>query len=157
MQTSDDSTAAVSGADRRTTGISRRGVLGATGALAAGLVMMPQLSPTRAAAEETEFATLRGRWTDLFLGSGFDPDTEPFATKLAAIGATAQGYLDTLAPTSGALWPDLGYADPEPDTDTESYNYSARMNTTITRLRQIAEAVRQPRTGLTATRRPPRR
>jgi hypothetical protein len=38
----------------------------------------------------------------------------------------------SMAPAAGALWPDLAYADPEPDTDQESYGYSGSLNTTTT-------------------------
>ncbi|SDT13119.1 polysaccharide lyase 8 family protein [Microlunatus soli] len=146
MQTPD---AAVSGDDQQPPRLSRRTVLAGSGALATGLVVLPSRSTIPAVADPAEFGTLRGTWTDLFLGSGFDPDAEPFAGKLRAVGETARRYLDGLAPAAGSLWPDLNYHDPDPDTDTDSFNYSARMNTTITRLRQIAEAVRQPGTGLT--------
>ncbi|QDP97345.1 polysaccharide lyase 8 family protein [Microlunatus elymi] len=128
--------------------LSRRAVL-AGGGVALGAFVLPNLTAGSAFAAAGEFDTLRQRWRDLFLGTGFDATAEPFSSKLAAIGRTASGFLDTLAPQPGALWPDLNYDDPDPNTDTDSYNYSARMNTTITRLRQIAEAVRQPGTGLT--------
>ena len=124
-------------------------MLAGAGGAALGAFVLPTLSTGVAAADGTEFETLRARWRDLFLGTGFDATAEPFSSKLAAIGRTASGYLDSIDPAPGAIWPDLNYADPDPNTDTESYNYSARMNTTITRLRQIAEAIRQPATGLT--------
>jgi hyaluronate lyase len=148
MQTPDDFADAVPGSTARFRP-SRRAVLTGAGAAAAGLIVAPHLTVGTAAADSAEFATLRSRWIDLYLGADFDPEAEPFTTKLAAIGNTARGHLESFAPAPGAVWPDLDYADPEPDTDTESYNFSARMNTTINRLREIAEAVRQPGTGLT--------
>ena len=129
--------------------ISRRTVLASAGSVAAGAFLLPNLTALPAVADGTEFGTLRSRWCDLYLGTGFDPTAEPYASKLTAIGGTAQELLGSIDPKPGAIWPDLNYADPDPDTDTDSYNYSARMNTTITRLRQIAEAIRQPATGLT--------
>lgn len=54
-----------------------------------------------------------------------------------------------MAPTSGALWPDQVWADPEPDTDAESYAHSARMGTSYNRLNTMAQAYCQPGTGLT--------
>ena len=54
-----------------------------------------------------------------------------------------------MAPSPGAIWPDLRYIDPDPSDTPDTYGYSARMNTTITRLREISEAILQPETGLT--------
>lgn len=95
------------------------------------------------------YDTLRLTWRDLVLGTGFTPTAEPYATKLAALGATARDLRSTMAPASGSLWPDLPYADPEPDTDAESYTYSGNLNTSYNRLRTMAEAYAQPGTGLT--------
>lgn len=53
------------------------------------------------------------------------------------------------APAAGSLWPGISYADPSPDTDQESYGYSARMNDSFTRLNTMAQAYAQPGTGLT--------
>jgi hyaluronate lyase len=52
-------------------------------------------------------------------------------------------------PAPGSLWPGLGYADPEPDTDSESYTYSGNLGTSYNRLRTLTEAYAQPGTGLT--------
>ncbi|MET8030516.1 hypothetical protein [Streptomyces avermitilis] len=54
-----------------------------------------------------------------------------------------------MAPVAGALWPDLAYADPEPDTEQESYGYSGNLNTSYNRLNTLAQAYSQPGTGLT--------
>lgn len=127
-----------------TTPWSRRGFLAAcTGtAFALGL-------GTRAFAAPDEFATLRAKWRTLILGEGFDPAAEPFRSRLADLGSTASGLLATMAPATGSLWPDLVYADPDPDTDQESYGFSGNMNTSYSRLGTLAQAYCQPGTGLT--------
>ncbi|UNM12145.1 polysaccharide lyase 8 family protein [Streptomyces formicae] len=98
---------------------------------------------------DAEFDALRAKWRDLILGTGFSPTAEPYKTVLANLGTTASGYRSTMAPTSGSLWPDRIWADPEPDTDGESYAFSANMNDSYNRLRTMAEAFAQPGTGLT--------
>jgi hyaluronate lyase len=85
----------------------------------------------------------------LLLGTGFDPAAEPFRSRLAELGTLAGQYRATMAPAPGSLWPDLDYADPDPNTDQSSYGYSSRMSTGFARLRTMAEAYRQPGTGLT--------
>ncbi|MEU7279336.1 polysaccharide lyase 8 family protein [Streptomyces sp. NPDC045431] len=95
------------------------------------------------------YDTLRLTWRDLILGTGFTPTAEPYATKLADLGTTARGLRAAMAPAAGSLWPDLPYADPEPDTDAESYTYSGNLGTSYHRLRTMAEAYAQPGTGLT--------
>ncbi|WP_097258231.1 polysaccharide lyase 8 family protein [Streptomyces sp. Ag109_G2-15] len=127
-----------------TTPWSRRGFLTASAGTAVALGL-----GTRAFAASDEFATLRAKWRTLILGEGFDPAAEPFASRLADLGATARGLLATLAPATGSLWPDLVYADPDPDTDQESYGYSGNMNTSYTRLNTLAQAYCRPGTGLT--------
>lgn len=133
----------------RSGAVTRRSLLAGAGVVGTAALVSPSLGGPRAAAQQDEFATLRVRWRELWLGSGFDPEEEPYAGKLAAIGRAATERLATLDPKSGLLWPDLGYADPDPDTDTESFGYSARMRSTFVRLREIAEAIAQPATGLT--------
>ncbi|MFG3494662.1 polysaccharide lyase 8 family protein [Streptomyces sp. NPDC047928] len=95
------------------------------------------------------YDALRARWRDLILGTGFSPATEPYAGKLAALGSTAAALRASMAPADGSLWPELPYADPEPDTDAESYTYSGNLGTSYHRLRTLAEAWAQPGTGLT--------
>ncbi|MGW1910037.1 polysaccharide lyase 8 family protein [Streptomyces sp. NPDC002076] len=123
---------------------SRRGFLAVCSATAVALGLGP-----RAYAAPDEFATLRARWRALILGEGFDPTAEPFRSRLADLGTTAGRYRATLAPAAGSLWPDLVYADPDPDTDQESYGYSGNMNTSYTRLSTLAQAYCRPGTGLT--------
>ncbi|MDN3294295.1 polysaccharide lyase 8 family protein [Streptomyces ficellus] len=106
-------------------------------------------APAHAADAYDAYDTLRLTWRDLILGTGFTPTAEPYASKLAALGASARDLRATMAPTSGSLWPDLPYADPEPDTDAESYTYSGNLGTSFDRLRRMTEAYAQPGTGLT--------
>ncbi|GAA2518276.1 polysaccharide lyase 8 family protein [Streptomyces gobitricini] len=106
-------------------------------------------APPAHATTADAYDTLRLTWRDLLLGTGFSPTTEPYAAKLAALGATARDLRATMAPTGGSLWPDLPYADPDPDTDAESYTYSGNLGTSYHRLRTMAEAYAQPGTGLT--------
>lgn len=129
-----------------TTRWSRRGFLAASTTTALAFT----LSTSAGAAEEAdEFATLRAKWRTLLLGEGFTPTAEPFKSRLAELGSTASQLQAAMAPASGSLWPDLVYADPEPDTDQESYGYSGNLNTSYNRLNTLAQAYCQPGTGLT--------
>ncbi|GAA3016624.1 polysaccharide lyase 8 family protein [Streptomyces fulvorobeus] len=130
--------------------LSRRGVLRAALAAAAfAPLALPAAGARAYAAEADAFDALRLKWRDLVLGSGFAPTAEPFASKLAALGATARELRSAMVRVNGSLWPDLPYADPEPDTDAESYTYSGNLNTSYNRLRTLAESYAQPGTGLT--------
>ncbi|WP_432164692.1 polysaccharide lyase 8 family protein [Streptomyces sp. bgisy031] len=137
---------------------SRRRFLGTSGGAAAVILgssaaaggMALSYSAVAAAADGAdEYDALRAKWRDLYLGAGFSPTAEPFKTMLASLGTSAANFRSTMAPASGSLWPDLVYADPDPDLDTESYNFSANMNNSYNRLRTMAEAYSQPGTGLT--------
>ncbi|MFF3346383.1 polysaccharide lyase 8 family protein [Streptomyces sp. NPDC002779] len=129
-----------------TTRWSRRGFLTASTATALALTLS---APAGAAAEADEFATLRAKWRTLLLGEGFSPTAEPFKSRLAELGSTASQLQSSMAPAAGSLWPDLVYADPEPDTDQESYGYSGNMAASYYRLLTLAQAYCQPGTGLT--------
>ncbi|WP_405453186.1 polysaccharide lyase 8 family protein [Streptomyces achromogenes] len=124
---------------------SRRAFLAAGSGTAAVL----GLGTTWALTASEEFPALRARWRTLILGEGFDPAAEPFRSRLADLGGTAGRYLATMAPAAGSLWPDLVYADREPDTDEESYAFSSRLNGSYGRLGTLAQAYCQPGTGLT--------
>ncbi|MFJ3583137.1 polysaccharide lyase 8 family protein [Streptomyces sp. NPDC090127] len=128
---------------------SRRTFLSATGgtALAVGFAGSPPLTGQALAADE--FSALRAKWRTLVLGEGFSPTAEPFRTKLAELGARAAELRASMVPATGSLWPDAVWTDPEPDTDQESYGYSAKMNENYSRLLTMAQAYRQPGTGLT--------
>ncbi|MGW0731649.1 polysaccharide lyase 8 family protein [Streptomyces sp. NPDC002851] len=134
---------------------SRRGFLatsGFIGALSLSLALGDVGTGTGYAQQDPaadEFATLRAKWQALMLGEGFSPTVEPFRSKLAELGATAARWQRELAPAAGHAWPDAVYADPEPDTDPESYRFSEQIQASYERLRTMAEAYRQPGTGLT--------
>lgn len=141
----------------------RRGVLHAAGgaALALGAAGQAAAAPSASAAPSAppapdapaatadDWAALRAVWRDLVLGTGFSPTAEPFATRLRELGTEAAGHLGAMAPATGSLWPDLDFGDPDPDKDTESYGYSARLVDSYTRLRTMAEAYVRAGTGLT--------
>ncbi|MGW7265007.1 polysaccharide lyase 8 family protein [Streptomyces sp. NPDC054842] len=140
-----------------TTRWSRRGFLAASGGTALALgsagaagvagAAVPSATDTTGAADE--FATLRATWRTLLLGEGFSPTAEPFKSRLTELGSTAAQLRSSMAPATGSLWPDLVYADPEPDTDQESYGYSGNLNSSYTRLSTLAQAYCQQGTGLT--------
>ncbi|MBD0421005.1 polysaccharide lyase 8 family protein [Streptomyces sp. TRM S81-3] len=84
---------------------SRRAVL-----LAAALsaTLTPALAPPATAAAEPAadpYDTLRGRWLDIALGTGYDPAAEPYASRLARTGELARGFAATMAPAPTSLWP----------------------------------------------------
>ncbi|MFJ6747488.1 polysaccharide lyase 8 family protein [Streptomyces sp. NPDC091266] len=124
---------------------SRRGFLTASTASALGLgagatpahAAPPATPASPDPASGTEYDTLRGRWTELALGSGFDPAAAPYAAALKETGAFARTFRTGMRPAGGSLWPDCPY-DP-PAGITRSYQ----------RLHTMAEAYAQPGTGLT--------
>ncbi|MFF1451179.1 polysaccharide lyase 8 family protein [Streptomyces sp. NPDC058274] len=137
-----------------TTRWSRRGFLAASGGTAfalgaGGSAAAAPLSAIATTEAADEFATLRAKWRALILGEGFSPTAEPFKSRLTELGATAAQLRSAMAPVTGSLWPDLVYADPEPDTDQESYGYSGNMNTSYSRLSTLAQAYCRQGTGLT--------
>ncbi|MEV5429373.1 polysaccharide lyase 8 family protein [Streptomyces sp. NPDC052701] len=58
------------------------------------------------------YATLRRRWLDIALGTGYDPAAEPYASRLADIGERARGHRATMAPAATSLWPDQPFDPP---------------------------------------------
>ncbi|MDG9715419.1 polysaccharide lyase 8 family protein [Streptomyces sp. DH24] len=127
--------------------LSRRTLLYAV--LAAGAAAPLNLTATGRAHAADAYDTLRLKWRDLLLGTGYDPAAEPYASRLALLGETAAQLRATLRPAAGSLWPELVYADPEPDTDPESFTHSENLGTSYNRLRILTEAYAQPGTGLT--------
>lgn len=125
---------------------SRRGFLAAGGAGAAAFALPapgaraadtgPRAADTGPRAAD-EFETLRQRWLDLQLGTGFDAAAEPYASRLKETGDLARGFRSRMAPAATSLWPDCPF-DP-PAGITQSYS---RLNT-------MAQAYAQPSTGLT--------
>ncbi|MCZ9348993.1 polysaccharide lyase 8 family protein [Streptomyces mutabilis] len=86
----------------------RRTFLLAT-ALAAALTpafAAPALAVHAPAADPADpYDTLRRRWLDIALGTGYDPAAEPYASRLAETGARARDHRATMAPTPTSLWP----------------------------------------------------
>ncbi|WP_333776192.1 polysaccharide lyase 8 family protein, partial [Streptomyces sp. IBSBF 3136] len=83
------------------------------------------------------YDTLRHRWLDIALGTGYDPTAEPYATRLARLGALARDFRATMAPAPGSLWP--GHPFDPPSGITFGYG----------RLWTMALAHLQPGTGCT--------
>ncbi|MEV0640299.1 polysaccharide lyase 8 family protein [Streptomyces sp. NPDC050619] len=77
--------------------------------LAAALMATAPCVPT---APADPYTPLRHRWLDLTLGTGYDPATEPYASRLAETGELARGFRATMAPAAGSLWPDHPYDPP---------------------------------------------
>ncbi|QFR00533.1 polysaccharide lyase 8 family protein [Streptomyces phaeolivaceus] len=86
---------------------------------------------------DDEYDTLRRRWTALALGTGYDPATEPYATRLRETGDLAHAFRAAMAPTTRSLWP--GHPFDPPAGITKSYS----------RLWTMAQAYAQPGTGAT--------
>ncbi|MFF7239601.1 polysaccharide lyase family 8 super-sandwich domain-containing protein [Streptomyces collinus] len=83
------------------------------------------------------YDTLRRRWLDIALGTGYDPAAEPYASRLTRLGALARDFRATMAPAPGSLWP--GHPFDPPSGITFSYG----------RLWTMALAHIQPGTGCT--------
>ncbi|MFJ6570828.1 polysaccharide lyase 8 family protein [Streptomyces sp. NPDC091292] len=84
------------------------------------------LAPVASAAESASTAaddaydTLRARWLDLALGTGYDASAEPYASRLKNTGDLARGFRSTMAPAARSLWPQYPF-DP-PSGITQSYS-----------------------------------
>lgn len=85
------------------------------------------------------YDTLRLKWHDTVLGTGFDPAAAPFTEKLALLGTQAVEARSTMAPVSGSLWPDL------------PLTVSSSITNSYGRLATMAQAYAQPGTGLTGS------
>ncbi|MER6467865.1 polysaccharide lyase 8 family protein [Streptomyces collinus] len=114
-----------------TSGPTRRALL-----LAAALsaTAAPRAAATPAA---DPYDTLRRRWLDIALGTGYDPAAEPYASRLARLGARARDFRATMAPAADSLWP--GHPFDPPTGITFGYG----------RLWSMAQAYLQPGTGCT--------
>ncbi len=111
---------------------SRRTFLATTGASALCVALAPPVS-----AADDEYETLRQRWVEISLGSGYDATAEPYASRLAETGTLAAGFRASMAPTATSLWP--GYPFDPPAGITQSY----------TRLWTMTQAYAQQGTGHT--------
>ncbi|GAA2518267.1 polysaccharide lyase 8 family protein [Streptomyces gobitricini] len=76
--------------------------------------------PAQASTARDDFETLRLRWLDLQLGTGYDPAAEPYASRLARTGDLAARHRASMAPTATSLWP--GYAFDPPSGITQSHH-----------------------------------
>ncbi|MFF4983271.1 polysaccharide lyase 8 family protein [Streptomyces sp. NPDC001046] len=117
----------------------RRALLLAAAALAA-TAGAPPAAPSAASIRDgagDPYDTLRRRWLDLSLGSGYDPAGEPYASRLARTGALARELSGTMSPAAGSLWP--GHPLDPPSGITFSYG----------RLWTMTQAWLQPGTGST--------
>lgn len=104
--------------------------------LLAAALLATTAPPARATAPDP-YETLRLRWLDLALGTGYDPAAEPYASRLARTGELARAFRAAMAPTPTSLWPGQPY-DP-PAGITQSYS----------RLWTMTQAYVQPGTGST--------
>jgi hyaluronate lyase len=122
---------------------SRRAFLAATGAGALSLTLPDTAGAAGAASADgaappaDEFDTLRLRWLDSRLGSGYDATAEPYASRLRATGELAAGFRQSMAPAAASLWAEYPF-DP-PSGITQSY----------TRLWTMTQAYVQQGTGVT--------
>ncbi|MFJ3583018.1 polysaccharide lyase 8 family protein [Streptomyces sp. NPDC090127] len=114
---------------------SRRSFLSA--AMGTALAVSVLDAPPALAADA--FDTLRLKWRELLLGTGFGAGDPLYAGRLTELGTRAASYRSSMAPSSTSLWPDLPYASPSGDPVSASYN----------RLKTMALAHAQPGTGLT--------
>ncbi|MEU6991263.1 polysaccharide lyase 8 family protein [Streptomyces sp. NPDC046465] len=94
----------------------RRAFLAATAfgtAGAAGAAAMLTLPPQAYAADgDDEFTVLRKRWLEISLGTGYDPATEPYASRLKETGDLARTFRSAMAPAAKSLWPDAPFGPP---------------------------------------------
>ncbi|MFI1166758.1 polysaccharide lyase 8 family protein [Streptomyces sp. NPDC020801] len=116
----------------------RRAVLLTVALLAATATGAPASSAARGTARDDPYDTLRRRWLDLALGTGYDPAAEPYASRLAETGRLARAHQAAMAPTATCLWP--GHPFDPPAGITFSYG----------RLWTMTQAYVQRGTGCTA-------
>ncbi|MGW8955514.1 polysaccharide lyase family 8 super-sandwich domain-containing protein [Streptomyces sp. NPDC055709] len=116
--------------------LSRRRLLQSGGAVALGALALPLLVPATAYAAD-EFDQLLLRHRDAMTGTTFDPVAEPFASRLAKLGADQAARLASMTPNGPALWPDL------------PLTASSAIPNSYGRLKSMALAYLQPGTGLT--------
>ncbi|GGQ90621.1 lyase [Streptomyces pilosus] len=93
------------GRNRFPPGPTRRALLAAGTLLAAGGAAPPRRGGGRPVSAADAYETLRHRWLDLALGTGYDPAAEPYASRLAETGERARRFRDTMRPVPGSLWP----------------------------------------------------
>ncbi|RVU22629.1 lyase [Streptomyces antnestii] len=77
-------------------------------------------SASAASAADDEYDTLRRRWLEISLGTGYDATAEPYASRLKQLGDLARGFRATMTPTATSLWP--GYPFDPPAGITQGYS-----------------------------------
>ncbi|MFD7030765.1 polysaccharide lyase 8 family protein [Streptomyces sp. NPDC059917] len=117
---------------------SRRAFLSTAGGSALFLAAPPGQAAAQAAGDVHD--GMRAVWRDLVLGGDLPTGTEPFRSRLAALGDMAGGWMAAMAPAAGSLWPDLVFST-DPEMLMQSYY----------RLRTMAEAYVRPGTGTTGS------
>ncbi|MFB6675451.1 polysaccharide lyase 8 family protein [Streptomyces sp. NPDC056390] len=115
----------------------RRTFLLASTLLAGAALASPAHAAAASDAADDEFDTLRKRWLEISLGTGYDATAEPYASRLKELGELARGFRATMAPTATSLWP--GYPFDPPAGITQAYN----------RLWTMTQAYAQEGTGST--------
>ncbi|MBU3895647.1 polysaccharide lyase 8 family protein [Serratia rubidaea] len=95
-----------------------------------------------------EYGQLRNKWTQLRLGYDFEPSNEPFKSLLTSLGVEASKLMNTMTPNKNSLWPDLKYFS-NSTTSYGTYNASAAVSGSFTRLFTMAQAYVYQCTGLT--------
>ncbi|MFI6289219.1 polysaccharide lyase 8 family protein [Streptomyces sp. NPDC051018] len=77
-----------------------------TVARAEGSARTPETAPS------DPYESLRARWLEITLGTGYDPAAEPYASRIAGTVRLAGDRLAAMAPAPGSLWPDCPYDPP---------------------------------------------
>ncbi|WAL98069.1 polysaccharide lyase 8 family protein [Streptomyces sp. Je 1-369] len=91
----------------------RRTFLAATAfTAAAATAAIPAAAASVPAAPADEFTALRARWLEISLGIGYDPATEPYASRLKETGDLARTFRTAMAPAAKSLWPDAPFDPP---------------------------------------------
>lgn len=111
--------------------VSRRDfIYGASGTVATSLLL------PNGAARADAYDALRLRWRDILLGTGYDPNAEPYDSILSAIGTEA---LDHLSAMRNGTWSDIALTSSD----------SGRVTSHMSRLYSMAQAYSLPNTGFT--------
>ncbi|KAA0922385.1 polysaccharide lyase 8 family protein [Streptomyces apricus] len=98
----------------------RRTVLLAAALTAGAPLLATTASAAARAADDDPYDTLRRRWLEIALGTGYDPAAPPYADRLAETGELARGFRASMAPAANSLWSGHPY-DP-PAGITQSYS-----------------------------------
>lgn len=81
-----------------------------------GTSVLPLVAPSPAhpspVAQRDPYTALRSRWLEISLGTGYDPTTEPYATRIAETVRLATSFRTAMAPASDSLWPQHPFQPP---------------------------------------------